>query len=553
MFFIDKKKFISIFNAVFFSFLVFAGGRKDKIFNTIENASVKEVKSILRNNQDYVNITRGSEKETLLMAALKEDREIEVIELLLKYGADPDKKDSLKRNAVMYAAMYCSSPKVLEKTIKAGTFFGFSRKKRVLKKDAEGKTSFDYARKNSSKDEMLEVLNKFATEPIPLETSDLKENSAQISVNHNEEIPSATQIISPAEVAVTAMTQENAALTTTAVTATAPLAVLGIEQDSKENQDKNNVASEDKKTSEEFSDKNDSSSFKEEEKTLTQQIEQNLTEQIQIEKENSTANDSPIQLEENPEKNQPAPSIQSSTIKVEPFNRQYLLEFAEDANEEHDFPTESKDEVSHNFIENADKRDSNGRTKLMDAAKKGDIQLVENLIYSKVNLNAKDNDGWTALMFAARFCPDVKILRLLIKNGADENLKNDYGITALKLAAGFSKSPQVIAELLLMHSSTENEVRSSFVYAITSSAQNSTLDEFLKKGIPLNNFYDGKTPLMYAAESNRDTRIINWLLKNGAKKNYRTSSGLTAFDFAKANKNLTKDSVYWTLSPYGEE
>lgn len=526
-----KKNFIFIFSVAFFVFSVSASGRKDKLFNIIENESVKEVKSILRNNQDYVNITRGSEKQTLLMAALKEDREIEVINLLFRYGADPDKKDKFKRNAIMYAAQYSSSPEVLEKTIKADSFFGFTRKNRVLKKDLEGKNSFDYARKNPAQDKMLEVLKKFAQEPLAQEELDLTKESQSSAPQDFQDTPPAVE--SPPATASSVV-----APVTVAPVAVAP--VVAVTQESTEDSSDTVTDSAIPLTSD--TDKNE---------------EINANEDI---KENSIQEDKPLLSAQNPIE----PAIDStplvavappvaSAVTVEPFKRTYLFDFAEEESEDTIAPQESDFDSIHTFIENADRRDLNGRTKLMDAAKKGNLKLVENLIYSNANLNAKDNDGWTALMFAARFCPDVKIVRTLIKNGADQNLKNDYGITALKLASGFSRSPLVVSELLSIHNAAESDVRSSFIYAINSSAPNSTLDAFLKKGISLNNSYDGKTPLMYAAESNKDTRIINWLLKNGAKTTYRTSSGLTAFDFAKNNKNLPRDNFYWALSPYGEE
>ena len=53
---------------------------------------------------------------------------------------------------------------------------------------------------------------------------------------------------------------------------------------------------------------------------------------------------------------------------------------------------------------------------------------------------------------------------------------------------------------------------------------------------------------MYAAESNKDTKIIAWLLNNGAKTSYMTTTGLKAFDYAKANKHLPHDRYYWAMN-----
>ena len=57
------------------------------------------------------------------------------------------------------------------------------------------------------------------------------------------------------------------------------------------------------------------------------------------------------------------------------------------------------------------------------------------LINAGVDLNSKDNDGYTALMWVAgarRKEPDVKeMAELLINAGADVNAVNDDGTTAL--------------------------------------------------------------------------------------------------------------------------
>ena len=63
----------------------------------------------------------------------------------------------------------------------------------------------------------------------------------------------------------------------------------------------------------------------------------------------------------------------------------------------------------------------------------GDYKMVKYLIESGADINAKDKNGWTALMFAARNGYD-KIAQLLIKSGADIKAKDRDGKTALSLA-----------------------------------------------------------------------------------------------------------------------
>ena len=66
----------------------------------------------------------------------------------------------------------------------------------------------------------------------------------------------------------------------------------------------------------------------------------------------------------------------------------------------------------------------------------GDYNTVQSLIDKGVdiNINVKDEDGWTPIMWAAN-CGHTDIVNLLIENGADINATNDDGCTALMEAA----------------------------------------------------------------------------------------------------------------------
>src|SRR5687768_2359500 len=62
------------------------------------------------------------------------------------------------------------------------------------------------------------------------------------------------------------------------------------------------------------------------------------------------------------------------------------------------------------------------RTPLMLAAVKGDVDQVRSLLAQGADINAKDKNGMTALMWAA---PSVSLL--LLQNGADTQLRDRYG------------------------------------------------------------------------------------------------------------------------------
>ena len=73
-------------------------------------------------------------------------------------------------------------------------------------------------------------------------------------------------------------------------------------------------------------------------------------------------------------------------------------------------------------------------TLILAARATPDANLVRLLIESGANVNAKNGDHETALMYAASK-GQVEVVELLIKNGADVNATNANGQTAMVMAA----------------------------------------------------------------------------------------------------------------------
>ena len=186
----------------------------------------------------------------------------------------------------------------------------------------------------------------------------------------------------------------------------------------------------------------------------------------------------------------------------------------------------------------------------MLAAKKGDITKIEDLLYSGAEINAKDDEGWTALMYASRFQANPDVTRLLLLKGADRGVKNNYGLTSLLLAAAYSENAEVLSALLESYSADSDEAREAFAYGISNYNKPSVLQAFMDKHVAVNVPYNGKTPLMVACQTNRNTKIIEWLLENGASKyQVDASNGKTAYDYAKENRKLPHNLAYWSLNP----
>lgn len=473
-----KKIFYTFFAAALFSlFPLSANGKIDKVVETVKTGNTDDVKKIFKSNSDFAGITTGSDNETLLMTAVKENRSLDVIKELLKAGIEPGKKSRSGKTALMLACQYESDPAVADAIINYNSFFGFVRKNRVLAEDKDKKTAFDYAKNGSTTEEMSAVLSKYAPDPAIAEQKAAEAAASTAAIEPAAAVPVAAPLLT--------------------VTATVPSATSSADSSKKQEQ---------------------TASVPESQPASVKQAAVPAS------------------------KDKPVP-------EVRPYEKVYLFDYNElDDDTVGPVSDESDDDAKPVFIANANDRDAEGRTKLMTASYDGDLKMIGNLLYSGADIQASDDDGWTALMFAARFQNNPEVTATLLKKGAVVGTKNKYGISALQLASGFNQNPNVVSELLKGRSISEEEVRSSFIYAITSEATPSILNVFVDIGMPVNVSYEGKTPLMYAAETNTSTTLISWLIEHGANSGYRTVQGKTAFDFAQQNKRLPHDKVFWSLN-----
>ena len=232
--------------------------------------------------------------------------------------------------------------------------------------------------------------------------------------------------------------------------------------------------------------------------------------------------------------------------------REYLSDYMVYDTESIDV-VDTTEEEDYYRVENPDKKDISGRTLLMHAAKAGNEFELKNLLRSGADVNLTDKDGWTALMYAVRYCENPECVEILLSGGADSTKKNKYDSSALVLASCYNPNPQILKRLLSVYKSSDKEVLRAMVFLLTEENMAETqqlekLQLFMDMGIPLNVLYEGKSPLIYAAQYGRSTKIIQKLLDNNASVTLRSIERKTAFDYACENKNLAHDETYWALN-----
>lgn len=249
----------------------------------------------------------------------------------------------------------------------------------------------------------------------------------------------------------------------------------------------------------------------------------------------------------------PAESTTKTTRLLPSSTRTYIYEGISD-DEFWGTDTSSYKSGNLTYIENAGYSDEYGQTLLMHAVREGDIEKMANLIFSGADINAQDREGWTALMYSARYQGDSRAAEMLINSGADIYIRNNYGLTALAIAATYAQTSEVVETILSPYKTKDEDVTQAFIYSLTTPERKSPIQQtniaqlFINKGVNINVFWRGKTPLMYAAQSAHSTDILAMLLRNGAKTNLLSSEGNTAFYYAQQNSFLPHDEIYWYLN-----
>ena len=172
---------------------------------------------------------------------------------------------------------------------------------------------------------------------------------------------------------------------------------------------------------------------------------------------------------------------------------------------------------------------------LLDAALKGNAELVRTLIESRANVNFINRFGDSALILAAEN-GHAEVVGLLIKAEANVNLINQNDESALILAA-FKGHDKVVNSLLNAGADFDLTTSSglSALMLATDNGHDKVVDSLINAGVDVNytNPWGGNALIL--AARNGHAEVVDSLINAGAGINLTTSSYLSALMLAIEN------------------
>jgi len=164
--------------------------------------------------------------------------------------------------------------------------------------------------------------------------------------------------------------------------------------------------------------------------------------------------------------------------------------------------------------------------RLVEAVKNRDRQVLQTLLKQKVDVNAPQPDGSTAIHWAAQ-SDDLETADLLIGAGAQVSTANDYGITPLLLASQNGSAAMV--ERLLKAGAKPNAALPTGETALMTAARTGkpgAVQALLVHGADVNAKEPllGQTALMWAAAQGH-SEVVQLLVEGGADVRAKSNPG----------------------------
>ena len=197
-------------------------------------------------------------------------------------------------------------------------------------------------------------------------------------------------------------------------------------------------------------------------------------------------------------------------------------------------------------------KDKNGWTALMFASYNGHTDIVKELIKLDADVNiqtTKTDDNIlklsTALMIAT-INSHIEIVEILINNGADVNKQDADGSTALMIAC-FRGDDDIVKKLISSKANIDKQNNRGFTALMYASMKgnNDIMKILISKGADVNKQTDdGMTALMIACFTG-DYDIVKRLISNKANVNKQDTNGWTSLMYAsmKGNNDIVKTLI----------
>lgn len=173
----------------------------------------------------------------------------------------------------------------------------------------------------------------------------------------------------------------------------------------------------------------------------------------------------------------------------------------------------------------------------IQSAEKGDRDVVALFLGSGVDIDTRDERGWTPLMVSS-FNGREEVALLLIRSGADVHAKDMAGYGPLHWAAfnGYSSVVKLLIEKRADANARSNHGWTPLLQAATR-GHLLAAGQLIAGGANVNlASNDGWTPLHKAA-ANGHTETVKLLLAKGANRNAEYSDGVTPLALATKNKH----------------
>jgi ankyrin repeat protein len=182
--------------------------------------------------------------------------------------------------------------------------------------------------------------------------------------------------------------------------------------------------------------------------------------------------------------------------------------------------------------------------RLVDAVERQDWAAARRFIDQRVDVNARQADGTTAVAWASHWA-HLETVDLLIRGGADVNLANDLGVTPLALATKNGNVPLVEK---LLAANADPKLASSTGETPLMIAAHTGSDTIVRALLARGAQPDAaatatrQTPLMFAIAEGH-AKVVKALLEGGADPRAKSAGGFTPLLFAARHGDTASASL----------